>query len=295
MNFLAEFWATYGSVVQFVLINMLLGISIYFTLYTGLLSLANAGFMALGAYVSAVLTIHLGTPFPVSLLAGALSAALIGWLLGLPVLRLRDVYLAIATLGFGEIIRIVAINFDKFTGLTLLGGAQGLDGIPKLTTPAALVLTLVLLSFFLVQFHRSRAGRALAAIRRDENVAATMGIDVASYKLLAFVLGAFVAGLAGGFSAHLTRFVGPNDFTFSAAVNILSYAVLGGTLHWTGALVGAAILTILPEALRFMGEYRGILNGIILLLVIIFLPHGLVNPKWFRRLFRKKEAPHAQA
>jgi branched-chain amino acid transport system permease protein len=295
MSIFSEFWVTYGSVVQFVLINMLLGISIYFTLYTGLLSLANAGFMAIGAYISAVLTINVGTPFPVSLLTGALTAAVIGWLLGLPVLRLRDVYLAIATLGFGEIVRIVAVNFDKFTGLNLIGGAQGLSGIPKLTTPAALLFTLVLLCIFLVQFHRSRTGRALAAIRRDESVAATMGIDVANHKLLAFVLGAFVAGLAGGFSAHLTRFVGPNDFSFSAAVNILAFAVLGGTLHWTGSLVGAAILTILPEALRFMGEYRGIVNGAILVLVILYLPHGLVNPKWFRLIFHKKEADHAQA
>jgi branched-chain amino acid transport system permease protein len=295
MNFFSNFWITYGSVVQFVLINMLLGISIYFTLYTGLLSLANAGFMAIGAYVSAVLTIHAGTPFFVNLLAGAFSAAVIGWLLGLPVLRLRDVYLAIATLGFGEIVRIIAVNFDKFTGLRLIGGAQGLSGIPKLTTPAALLVTLFLSCIFLVQLHRSRAGRALAAIRRDESVAATMGIDVAGYKLLAFVLGAFVAGLAGGFSAHLTRFVGPNDFSFSAAVNILAFAVLGGTLHWTGALVGAAILTILPEALRFMGEYRGVVNGAILVLVILYLPHGLVNPKWFQRIFRKKESQHARA
>jgi branched-chain amino acid transport system permease protein len=293
MNFFSQFWVTYGSVVQFVLINMLLGISIYFTLYTGLLSLANAGFMAIGAYISAVLTIHLGTPFPISLLAGAFSAAFIGWLLGLPVLRLKDVYLAIATLGFGEIVRIIAVNFDKFTGLDLLGGAQGLAGVPKLTTPFSLLFVLILLSIFMVQFHRSRAGRALAAIRRDENVAATMGIDVANYKLLAFVLGAFVAGLAGGFSAHLTRFVGPNDFSFTAAVNILAYAVLGGTLHWTGALVGAAILTILPEALRFMGEYRGVVNGAILVLVILYMPNGLVNPNWFRRIFRKKEAKHA--
>jgi len=290
MNIFSEFWATYGSVVQFALINMLLGISIYFTLYTGLLSLANAGFMGIGAYVSAVLTIHAGTPFPISLLAGALSAALIGWLLGLPVLRLRDVYLAIATLGFGEIVRITAVNFDKFSGLNLLGGAQGLAGIPKLTTPGALLFVLFFLSIFLVQFHKSRAGRALAAIRRDESVAATMGIDVYQYKLLAFVLGAFVAGLAGGFSAHLTRFVGPNDFTFSAAVNILAFAVLGGTLHWSGALVGAAILTALPEALRFMKEYRGVVNGVILVLVIIYLPHGLVNPKWFRRVFGRKAA-----
>jgi branched-chain amino acid transport system permease protein len=289
MNIFSEFWATYGSVVQFVLINMLLGISIYFTLYTGLLSLANAGFMGIGAYVSAVLTIHAGTPFPVSLFIGALSAALIGWLLGLPVLRLRDVYLAIATLGFGEIVRITAVNFDKFSGLTLLGGAQGLAGIPKLTTPLSLLFTLFILCIFLVQFHRSRAGRALAAIRRDESVAATMGINVHQYKLLAFVLGAFVAGLAGGFSAHLTRFVGPNDFSFNAAVNILAFAVLGGTLHWSGALVGAALLTILPEALRFMKEYRGIVNGVILLLVIIYLPHGLVNPQWIRKTFRREK------
>ncbi len=292
MTFFSQFWSTYGSVVQFALINMLLGISIYFTLYTGLLSLANAGFMAVGAYISAILTIHAGLPFPLSLLAGALSAAFIGWLLGLPVLRLRDVYLAIATLGFGEIVRIIAVNFDKFSGLTLLGGAQGLDGIPKLTTPAGLIFSLVLLSFFLIQFRRSRAGRALAAIRRDENVAATMGIDVAGYKLLAFVLGAFVAGLAGGFSAHLTRFVGPNDFTFSAAVNIFAFAVLGGTAHWAGPLLGAIILTVLPEALRFMGEYRGIVNGIILVVVILYLPRGLFNPQW---LARRKEAGHAQA
>ncbi len=295
MNIFSQFWVTYGSVVQFVMINMLLGISIYFTLYTGLLSLANAGFMAIGAYVSAVLSIHTGLPFPAALLIGASSAAFIGWLLGLPVLRLKDVYLAIATLGFGEIVRIIAVSFDKFTGLDLLGGAQGLSGIPKLTTPLSLLFVLILLSVFMIQFHRSRAGRALAAIRRDESVAATMGIDVANYKLLAFVLGAFVAGLAGGFSAHLTRFVGPNDFSFTAAVNILGYAVLGGTLHWTGALVGAAILTILPEALRFMGEYRGMVNGAILVLVILYMPHGLVNPNWFRRIFRKKEAPHAQA
>ena len=293
MDIFSNFWITYGSVVQFVLINMILGISIYFTLYAGLLSLANAGFMAVGAYVSALLTIHLGLPFPLSLLCGALAAAVIGLLLGLPVLRLNDVYLAIATLGFGEIVRIFAINFDNFSHRDLLGGPQGLAGVPKLTTPGALIFTLVILVILLVQMQRSRFGRALAAIRSDERVASTMGINVFRHKVTAFVLGAFVAGLAGGFSAHLIRFVGPNDFGFNAAVNILSFVVLGGTLHWTGALVGAAILTILPEALRFMNEYRGIVNGIILVLVIIYLPHGLVNPKWLRKVFRRKEAPDA--
>jgi len=290
MNIFSDFWLTYGSVVQFVFINMILAVSIYFTLYTGMLSLANAGFMAVGAYVSALLTIHTGMPFALSLLLGALAAALTGLLLGLPVLRLHDVYLAIATLGFGEIVRIIAINFDSITGLDLVGGAQGLAGVPKLTTPEDLLFILLLLSVLLVQMQRSRFGRALAAIRSDESVAATMGIDVFRYKVLAFVLGAFVAGLAGGFSAHLTRFVGPNDYGFNAAVNILSYAILGGTLHWTGALLGAAILTILPEALRFMNEYRGIVNGIVLILVIIYLPNGLVNPQWLGKIFRRKGA-----
>src|SRR5258706_990197 len=291
MNAFSDFWASYGSVVQFVLINMILAISIYFTLYTGLLSLANAGFMAIGAYISAVLTIYAGLPFELSLLCGALAAALAGLLLGLPVLRLRGIYLAIATIGFGEIIRIIAINFDKFSGQALLGGAQGLDGVPKLTTPAALVFTLLILIYLLIQFRRSRTGRALAAIRQDENVAASMGIDVFRYKVLAFVLGAFVAGLAGGFNAHLTRFVDPNGYGFDAAVNILAYAILGGTSHLAGPLVGAAMLTALPEGLRFLKEYRGIVNGLIIVIVILYLPHGLVNPRWFRR----KEARDAGA
>ncbi len=295
MTVFSDFWSSYGSVVQFTLINMLLAISIYFTLYAGLLSLANAGFMAIGAYVSAVLTLHSNAPFAVSLLAGALAATLVGLLLGLPVLRLNGIYLAIATLGFGEIVRIIAINFDKYSGLTLLGGAQGLSGIPKLTTPGALFLTLLLVMFLLIQMQRSRTGRALAAIRQDESVAATMGVDVFRYKVLSFVLGAFVAGLAGGFSAHLTRFIDPNSYGFDAAVNILEYAILGGTVHWIGPLVGATILTVLPEALRFLQEYRGVVNGIILVIVIIYLPRGLVNPKWFQPLSLRKGAPHAGA
>lgn len=287
---MAQFWAAYGSVVLFVLINMILAISIYFTLYTGLLSLANAGFMAIGAYVSAVLTLQAHTPLVFNLLAGALSAALIGFLLGLPVLRLHGIYLAIATIGFGEILRIIAINFDKFTGLTLLGGAQGLSGVPKLTTLPMLLVTLAVLIFLLIQLQRSRTGRAFAAIRQDESVAATMGINVFAYKVLAFVLGAFFAGLAGGFSAHLTRYIDPNGYGFDQAVNILAFAILGGTLHWSGPLLGALILTALPESLRFLKEYRGIVNGIIILLVILYLPRGLVNPAWFQR----KGEKHAQ-
>ena len=291
MSAFSNFWASYGSVVQFALINMILAISIYFTLYSGMLSLANAGFMAIGAYLSAVLTIRTGLPLPLGLACGGLAAAAVAFLLGLPVLRLRGIYLAIATIGFGEIVRIFAINFDKFSGLQLLGGAEGLAGVPKLTTPAALLVTLLVLVYLLIRLPRSRTGRALAAIRQDENVAASMGVDVFRYKMLAFVLGAFVAGLAGGFDAHLTRFVDPNSYGFAAAVNILAYAILGGTAHWAGPLLGAAILTVLPESLRFLQDYRGIVNGLIIVVVILYLPRGLVDPKAFHR----KETPHAEA
>ena len=291
MSAFSIFWASYGSLVQFTLINMILAISIYITLYTGMLSLANAGFMAIGAYLSAVLTIHAGLPLPASLICGGLAAMAVGFLLGLPVLRLHGIYLAIATIGFGEIVRIVAINFDKYSGLQLLGGAEGLAGVPKLTTPAALLVTLAVLIYLLIRLPRSRTGRALAAIRQDENVAASMGIDVFRYKMLAFLLGAFVAGLAGGFDAHLTRFVDPNGYGFDAAVNILAYAILGGTASWVGPLLGAGILTILPESLRFLQDYRGVVNGLIIVIVILYLPRGLVDPQWFKR----KDARRAEA
>jgi branched-chain amino acid transport system permease protein len=275
--------------LNFALVAAMLGLSIFITLRTGLLSLANAGFMSIGAYTGALLTMKLGTPLTVSIIGGGLAAGVVGLLLGWPVLRLSDIYLAIATIGFGEVVRIVMLNIDRVIGRPLTGGALGLNGIPKITQTWHLVLLLGLFVYFFIRLERSQVGRALRAIRQDENVAASMGINVVAYKSFAFVVGAIIAGVAGVASAHLTRFIGPNEFGFDLAVQILAFAVLGGSGFWLGPIVGAFILSFMPELLRFLKENRGVVNGIILMLTIIYLPDGLVSPKWFRRRKTKSE------
>lgn len=289
MEFLNQFWLSYGSVIQFILIDAALGLSIYITLTTGLLSLANAGFMAIGAYTAALATIHWQTPFLVSILIGMLTTGVVALILGWPVLRLSDIYLAIATIGFSEVVRVVALNIDNVLGFELTGGPLGLNNIPVKTTSWHLLLYLALLIYFFIRLSRSRTGRALAAIRRDETVAASMGINVVYYKNMAFVIGAMMAGGAGALSAHLTRFIAPNEFGFARVVDILTFAVLGGFYHWLGPIIGAMILTGLPEVLRFLADYRAVVNGVILMLVIIYLPNGLADPKRIRWL-RSAEA-----
>ncbi len=281
--------------LNFALIAAILGLSIYITLRTGLLSLANAGFMSIGAYTGALLTLRLGTPLGISILAGGLLAGLVGILVGLPVLRLKDVYLAIATIGFGEVTRIFVLNIDNVLGRELTGGALGLNGIPKIVTTWHILLVLGLLVYFFYRLERSPIGRALAAIQQDENVASSMGIHVVRYKIFAFVTGAIIAGFAGGLSAHLTRFIGPNEFGFELAVEILTFAVLGGSQFWLGPILGAFILSLLPEILRFLKENRAIVNGVILMLTIIFLPEGLASLPKLWRASRKKEPRDAQA
>ena len=268
---------------NFALVAALLGLSIYITLRTGLLSLANAGFMSIGAYVGALLTMKAGAPLAVSIIGGGLAAGFVGLLLGLPVLRLNDIYLAIATIGFGEVVRIVMLNIDRVLGQKLTGGALGLNGIPKITQTWHLLLLLALFIYFFVRLEQSQIGRALRAIRQDENVAASIGINVVAYKVFAFVVGAIIAGVAGVMSAHLTRFIGPNEFGFDLAVQILAFAVLGGSGTWVGPIIGAFILSFMPELLRFLKQNRAVVNGVILMLTIIYLPNGLVSASWRRR------------
>lgn len=293
MAFLNDLWLVYRSVFEFALIGSALGLSMYVVLRTGLLSLASAGFMAIGAYVGALLTIHLHVPLLLAVLAGALAAGGIGLLLGLPVLRLSGVYLAIATIGFGEVVRVFMLNIDNVAGRTITGGALGLNNIPRKTETWHLVLFVGVLVYLFIRIDRSRTGRAFDAIRQDPQVAASMGIDVVRYRNLAFVLSALIAGAAGVFSAHLTYFVSPNEYGFNGAVRILTFAILGGYLTWLGPIVGAFILTFLPELLRFLGPYRPIVNGLVLILAIIYLPRGLVDPRFWRkfRQRRRNETP----
>jgi branched-chain amino acid transport system permease protein len=288
---MADLLLAYQSLFAFVGINALLALSVYATLCCGQLSLANAGFMAIGAYTGALITLHArGVPFLLVLAASALVPAAVAVPLGLPVLRLRGVFLAIATVGFGEVVRLFFVNWD-FTN-----GAMGLVAIPQRTGLWTIALTLAVALFVLGRLRGSRTGYALEAIREDETAARTMGIHTTGHKLAMLVLGAALAGLAGGLEAHFTFMVAPNGYGFGRVVEMLVQAVVGGTVLFYGPAVGAAFLTVLPELLREAGArlglapgpFRLLLNGAILLAVILYLPNGLVSlPAGFRRRARR--------
>lgn len=286
-------------VFQFMLVNAILGLSIYLTLYTGMFSLANAGFMAIGAYFGVAATQFWEWPLWAGLLTGVLAAGLIAIPIGLPVLRLRDIYLAIATIGFGEVVNVVILNFDDMVAAVLtaiegervrfrlIEGARGIKNIPRLTETEYLIFFLIIVAYFIIRLHRSRFGRAMAAIREDERAAATMGINVTYVKNVVFIISAMLAASAGVFNAHLTRIISPEAYGFDRAVDILSYAVLGGTSTWIGPIVGGMVLTALPETLRAVNQYRGVFTGAVLMAVILFLPGGLVDPTGFRITVRR--------
>ena len=272
-EFLMSFWQTYNTLLYTVFVHGMLALSIYITLACGQLSLGNAAFMGIGAYTAALFTLKLNAPFAMSLLAGGMLPAFVALIIGVPTLRLSGVYLAMATLGFGEVVRVVFLNMD------ITGGSLGLNNIPPKTELWMLMAVMGVLIYFFLKLRTSRFGRALEAIREDEVAASVMGINTTWYKTWAFVIGAFIAGVAGGLNAHFTFFLSPREYGFDFAVDILTFAILGGTGTFWGPLVGSTILTILPEMIRFMGSYRLALNGLILLLVVIYLPNGIITVK----------------
>ncbi|KJS46858.1 branched-chain amino acid ABC transporter permease [Desulfosporosinus sp. BICA1-9] len=289
----------YLQIAVFVLVNAILGVGIYMTLSTGQLSLGNAGFMSIGAYTCAILTVKAGFPVYLAIPIGGIAASLMSIIIGFPALRLTGIYLAIATLGFGEVVRVIVLN------LTITNGALGISGIPTLGTKIGkvlsslgfpkgfgglsaqqsstllvlviLLLILAFLVFFCTRLNRSRVGRAFAAIKADESAAEAMGINTTYYKLLAFALGALIAGIAGGLSAHLTFFIGPKDFAYHRTVEILLYAVLGGSDLVIGPIIGALLLTLLPELLRSASNYRLMIYGALLVTMMAFRPQGLIS------------------
>lgn len=276
MSLLLAFYNAYSTLILFSGVAALLALSIYVTLMAGQLSLGNAALATIGGYTAAILTRDHHAPLWVALLSGALLATTVAIIIGIPSLRLRGVYLAIATLAFGEVVRVAALN------LRITGGALGLVGIPRLATFWHVYGTLAAVAFFFYRLERSRVGRALAAIREDETAAQAMGVRVTYYKVLAFAIAGFISGLAGGLSVHFTYIINPSQASFGEAVNILTFAVFGGTTTFLGPIVGGIALTVLPEALRFLREYRLLLNGAILVLVTIYLPQGILAPHLWR-------------
>ena len=283
MEWFNDFWSTYSTLVFSVGVHALLALSIWLTLSCGLLSLANAAFMGIGAYVSALLTLNLDWPFASVLLAGGVAPALVALLIGAPVLRLSGVYLAMATLAFGEVVRITVLNLD------ITGGPEGLNGIPLATEGWHIVLILAATVYGLARLRRSKVGRAFEAIKEDEVAARLMGIDVDRYKLLAFTLGGFIAGVAGALNAHFTFFISPREYGFESAVDILTMAVLGGTANLVGPMIGSSIITLLPELLRSLHDFRSLVNGAVLILVVLFLPKGIWEPRRIRAFFQRSK------
>ncbi|MBY0296459.1 MAG: branched-chain amino acid ABC transporter permease [Methylobacterium sp.] len=267
---LDDFYWTYQSLIHGIGVNGILALSIYVVLAVGQLSLGQAAFMGVGAYTGALLTVKFGTPFAVSMAAAAAVPALIALVVGGPTLRLTGVYLAIATIGLGEITRIVFLNWEY------AGGALGLSGIPEKGGVLAIYGTLAVVLIALILVARSRIGRAMEAMREDEAAAGVMGVNLPRYRMTALVVSSSLAGIAGCLSAHVSSFIGPNEYGFETAVTILSYALLGGIGSPVAPVLGAAILTLLPEVLRPLADFRLMVNGLIIVVAVLFMPRGIL-------------------
>ncbi|MHC6203084.1 branched-chain amino acid ABC transporter permease [Breznakiellaceae bacterium SP9] len=261
-------------------VNAILAISVNtITGITGQLSLGQAGFMAIGAYSCISFTLDLGLPIPLSVILAALVTALFGIIIGFPTLKLSGDYLAIVTLGFGEIIRVVLTNLRDLTD-----GANG----RRFTTPLTLngnlsfvVVTgsLALLLILLQNFLRSSYGRAILAVREDEVAANSNGIGVFRYKMLGFVIASFIAGIGGCLYVMVIGFIKPDAASFSNSINYLIFVVLGGMGSMTGSVLAAYILTGLQEFLRPLQDYRLLIYPLILIFVMLFRPRGLLGMK----------------
>ena len=285
------FWSSHTLLIGQIGINAILATAMFLVLYSGQLSLAAPGFMAIGAYVSVLMSNYWHTPGVLNTITAALLAGVVGLLVGLPVLRLRGVFLAIATIGFIEAIRLGVILNVKITGeglgLSNTASADPLGGINIILVSAIVIV------FLIWRLTKGRLGNAWSAIRQDELAALSQGIHVARYKMIAFIISALMAGYAGALEAHLTFNIDPGDAQYGVTrtVQILTFAVLGGSGFVLGPAVGALIITLLPYVFGAAGPYINIVSGIFLIAVIVFRPQGIVGrgglaiirPRWWPR------------
>ncbi len=310
---LLDFLHSNSNVVVTMVFMAILGLSLYLPLMAGQLSLASPGFYALGGYTAAIMSTNVfhikqGTSFPVpdvllDMLIAAVLCAALAIVVGIPALRLRGIYLALATIAFVEILRVVSLN------LKVTGGAIGIFKIPQPFDSQLqyLIIGLPLLALsmaFVYRLERSRIGRAFIAIREDELAADAMGIAPAYHKVLAFVMGAILAGLVGVISAHYLNTWNARQGTFDVSITVLAFVLVGGSRTFLGPVVGAMVLTALPEILRHMADIHGlphwlaqflkdgrlILFGLLLILGTVFFPQGLVSPA----LFSRRRTPRAR-
>ena len=275
------------SILIFGGINAILALSLYLPFSAGQLSLAQGGFMAIGAYTSAVLTRNFGIPFGLSLIGGAILSSLVGIGVGFPALRIKGIYLLLITLGFNEVIRVFFLNF-KYTG-----AVGGFGGIFPLTNLFNLYLVLILLILFFHRFQNSRLGRALRAIDQDQDAAEARGVPLTRMKTFAFGAGAFIAGLAGGFYAHFVMFIESGTFGFQRSLEAMIFVILGGSQIFYGPILGAFLVTIIPESFRFLQKFRFEIFGACLVLMMVLRPKGILDEevcqwRWWKEKFLGK-------
>lgn len=263
-------------------INIILAVSLnLITGFTGQFSLGHAAFMSIGAYTSGILTAKLGLPFWVGILGAALLAAVAGIIIGIPTLRLKGDYLAIATLGFGEIVKIIGLNTDY------IGGATGLNDIPRYTTWTWLYFCVVVTVLLIGNFIKSYKGRACISIGEDEIAAEAMGVNTTYYKVLAFTLGSFFAGIAGALYANYFYFIKPDSFGFMKSIDILVIVVFGGMASIKGSILGAVLLSLISLFLQGIPELRMVVYAVILFLIMVYRPQGIIGKGEFK-LFKKR-------
>lgn len=273
----------YKNLLITICINIMLAVSLHLIIgITGQFSIGHAGFMAIGAYISAIATMKWDIPFVMAILLGALAAAIAGLIVGIPTLRLKGDYLAIATLGFAEIIRIVFLNMDY------VNGAAGMQVTHQSTWTTAFVCVVITI-LIIANFTNSRHGRACIAIREDEIAADSMGINTTYYKVLAFAIGSFFAGVAGAIFAHNFYIIQPTTFNFLKSFDILIYVVLGGLGSLSGATIAAIFLTVVSTYLQNFPETRMIIYSLVLILVMLYRPTGLMGTKEVTDLFKSKK------
>jgi branched-chain amino acid transport system permease protein len=260
--------------IVLICINIILAVSLnLINGFTGQFSIGHAGFMAVGAYLSAVLTVKLQLPFLVAILAGAIGAGMLGFVIGLPTLRLKGDYLAIATLGLGEIIRITILNINY------VGGASGFMGIPRYSNFPWVFFLMIFTVFVIKNFINSSHGRACISIRENEIAAEAMGVDTTKYKVLAFTMGAAFAGVAGALFSHYFYIAHPASFTFMRSFDILTMVVLGGLGSISGSITAAILLTFVSAALASYPEWRMVIYSLLLIVLMLYRPQGLFGNK----------------
>ena len=278
----------YQNIMVTIGINMILAVGLNLVVgYVGQFSLGHAGFMAIGAYVGAILSTQIPGPigFYAGMAAGAVLAAIVALIVGVPTLRLKGDYLAIATLGASEIIRIIIQNLE------ITNGAAGISGIPMNVTWITLFIFIVLTTLLIVNYIHSSPGRATIAVRENEIAAESVGVKATKYKIIAFVIGAVTASIAGTLYAGYFSVINPSQFTFQRSIDVLIIVVFGGIGSVTGSFVAAIALGLLNSVLAPLGQLRMVVYGIAIIAIMVFKPSGLMGDfeLQFSKLFNRKK------